>query len=208
MDKWLEYFGYAASMVVLISLLMTSIKKLRWINLIGAIMFGAYGFLINSIPTGFMNLGIAVIDIYFLVKMYSNKDYFKLLGVEQNSDYFNSFLEFYKEDIGKFQDIDLSESTDAEVKLFTLRNMNPAGLFIGKKYKKDTLEILLDYAIPQYRDFKLGDYVFTDQASYFKDKGYTKLLTFSDKEEHMKYLEKMGFTSSNIDGKLAYIKEL
>ena len=64
----MDYLGYAASLIVLISLLMSSIKKLRWINLAGALLFGIYGFMIQSLPTGFMNLGIVIIDIYYLVK--------------------------------------------------------------------------------------------------------------------------------------------
>ena len=42
---WLDWFGYAASGVILISLTMSSIVKLRWINLAGAVMFAVFGFL-------------------------------------------------------------------------------------------------------------------------------------------------------------------
>ena len=67
----LEWIGYIASMIVLVSLLMSSIKKLRWINMVGALIFGAYGFMIGSMPTGIMNLGIVIIDIYYLSKLLS-----------------------------------------------------------------------------------------------------------------------------------------
>ncbi|QEN06411.1 hypothetical protein EW093_16105 [Thiospirochaeta perfilievii] len=58
------------SFVVLISLTMGSIIKLRWINLIGAAMFSVYSILIGSFPTFIMNFGIVLIDIYFLTKLY------------------------------------------------------------------------------------------------------------------------------------------
>jgi hypothetical protein len=66
----IEYLGIFASFIVLISLLMSSIKLLRWINLFGALLFGIYGLLIGSFPTVFMNVGIVLIDIYYLTKMY------------------------------------------------------------------------------------------------------------------------------------------
>lgn len=68
----IDYLGFIASFVVLISLLMSSIRLLRWINLFGALLFGVYGVLIGSYPTIFMNFGIVLIDIYYLTKMYRN----------------------------------------------------------------------------------------------------------------------------------------
>src|SRR6056297_1798281 len=65
----LEWVGYAASLLVLISLLMSSIIKLRWINLIGSAIFCVYGFLIGSIPVGIMNGGIIIINIYYLTQV-------------------------------------------------------------------------------------------------------------------------------------------
>ena len=47
---WVEWFGYAASVVVAISLTMSSIIKLRWFNLTGAAMFSVYGFVIGAWP--------------------------------------------------------------------------------------------------------------------------------------------------------------
>ena len=60
---WIEWFGYAASVVVAISLMMSSIVKLRWFNLTGATMFSAYGFVIGAWPVGFLNLFIVAINI-------------------------------------------------------------------------------------------------------------------------------------------------
>ncbi|MEL7596968.1 MAG: lactate dehydrogenase [Clostridiaceae bacterium] len=74
--NWLEWLGYLASLIVLISLLMNSILKLRWINLVGSGIFSLYGFLIGALPVGFMNLGIVLINIYHLVKIYHSKEYF------------------------------------------------------------------------------------------------------------------------------------
>lgn len=64
MSVYLDVLGYVASLVVLVSLVMSSIKKLRWINLGGALLFSVYGFMIGSTPTGIMNLGIVMINIY------------------------------------------------------------------------------------------------------------------------------------------------
>ncbi len=71
---WVEWFGYLASLVVLISLTMTSIIKLRVINFIGCLLFAAFAYFINSYPTMLMNLGIAGINIYYLWGIYKSED--------------------------------------------------------------------------------------------------------------------------------------
>ncbi|MBP8213899.1 MAG: YgjV family protein [Propionivibrio sp.] len=67
--SWIEWFGYAASILVAISLTMSSIVKLRWLNLAGAAMFSTYGFIIGALPVGFLNLFIVVINVVHLVRM-------------------------------------------------------------------------------------------------------------------------------------------
>lgn len=69
----LELFGYAGSFVVLISLTMSSIVKLRWINLLGATMFTIYAIFIKAYPAIFMNSGIMIIDIFYILKLYKVK---------------------------------------------------------------------------------------------------------------------------------------
>ena len=56
----LDWFGYLASLIILISLVSTSIIKLRLINTVGATLFATYGILIGSLPTAGMNAGIVL----------------------------------------------------------------------------------------------------------------------------------------------------
>jgi hypothetical protein len=207
-DQILNWIGYIASLIVLISLLMSSIKKLRWINLVGSLLFGTYGFLIGSLPTGLMNVGIALINIYYLAKIYLSKDYFKLQPITNDSAFLTSFLKFYEQDINKFIKLDNIYISGSDVKLYVLRNMTPAGLFSGNKYDDKTLKIELDYAIPQYRDFKIGKFVFDENKAYFKKLGYQQFITFTDELSHIRYLKKMGFEEKLIDEKTAYIKKI
>lgn len=65
----LELIGYVASFFVAVSLLMSSFLALRILNLVGAVVFVVYGALLGSIPVVLTNGFIAVIDVYFLVRM-------------------------------------------------------------------------------------------------------------------------------------------
>lgn len=207
-EQVLEWVGYIASLIVLVSLLMSSVKKLRLINLVGASLFGAYGFLIGSLPTGFMNLGIVMIDIFFLSRMYMSKDFFRVIQIENDTDYLHHFLDFYKEDIERYQDVSRIDFEKAAVKLYLLRNMNPAGIFVCHEFDKKTLEITLDYVIPMFRDLKNGQFIFEGQKLYFLGKGYNRFVVFSEKAKHIKYLKKMGFTETKLKTKIGYVKSI
>ncbi len=194
--QWVEWIGYLASFLVLISLLMSSILKLRWINLLGSTIFSIYGFIIGSLPVAFMNMGTAFINIYYLVQIYKSqqkKDYFKLLKIDFNSKYFNYFMEFHKKNILEyFPEFDF-HNKDISTGFYILRNLVPAGIFLGSKYDETTLLVNLDYAIPEYRDFKIGNYIYEEYKDYFLNLGYNKLMSHSASESHNDYLLKMGF---------------
>lgn len=49
-----ELIGYAGSALVLVSFLMSSVVKLRVINMIGGMVFGTYAVMIRSYPTAIM----------------------------------------------------------------------------------------------------------------------------------------------------------
>lgn len=207
----LEYLGYLASAIVLISLLMSSAKKLRWINLLGGIIFSIYGFLIGALPVGIMNASISIINIYYLFKMYHTKDYFKLLPIDKNSEYLKNFLNFYQSDINKFfstTDLDVDHS---DISFYILRNVVPAGFFVGNRHDDKTLRIDFDYVVPTYRDFKMGEYIYQHQKQLFLDKGFTQLIAFTTNEKHEHYLQKMGFVVSedlSNEAQKAYIIQL
>ena len=189
----LEWIGYLASVLVLISLLMSSIVRLRWINLVGSIIFSLYGFLIGALPVGFMNLGIVLINVYYLAKIYGTREYFHIMPIGKDSAYLTHFLTFYRDEIRRFF-AQTDYRTDGDViGFFILRNMVPAGIFLAHPIAPDTLEVDLDFVIPEYRDFKIGRFLFVEQKQYFLDQGFSTLTTVALNEKHGRYLERMGF---------------
>ncbi|WP_294157255.1 YgjV family protein [uncultured Clostridium sp.] len=70
---WIEYVGYVASILIGISMFMKNIIKLRFINLIGCILFTVYGFIIKAYPVAIVNLIITFTNIYYLYKLTKNK---------------------------------------------------------------------------------------------------------------------------------------
>ena len=187
---WVEWLGYLASIVVLISLLMSSLVKLRWINLAGAALFALYGAMIGALPVAFVNAAIALIDIYYLYLHYSAKERFGLVEAETDSELFNYFVESYREEIEKFTP--LSRLKECRQVYYPMRNSEIAGILAGYR-EGDSVEILIDFVIPRYRDYKLGRYLFIQHPEVFTKHGIHRIREVAPNEAHADYLAKMGF---------------
>jgi hypothetical protein len=194
---WVEWLGYLASLVVLISLTMSSILKLRWINLLGCLLFAYFGYRVSSPPVLFANLGIAAINIYFLYKIYSTREEFKIINASTDSDYYRHFLGVNSKEISKL--IPMAELEKEHTALYMLRDNEIAGVLIGEQDDAGVLDIKLDYVIPRYRDYKLGQYFFNDHPEFFTQRGISSLKTSADDEAHRLYLDKIGFIRQSED---------
>lgn len=187
-----ELIGYLGSVLVAVSLMMKSLLRLRLINLFGALFFTIYGILLKAYPVAVLNGMIVCIDIYYLVQMWQQKDFFTFLEVSPQSEYLRAFVDFYKDDITA---IIPSYSHQADLSLlcfFILRNMVPAGLFITR-IESEAAHVQLDYVIPNYRDFQVARFIFEDNAAFFTERGIQRFVSEGGSDLHRGYLVKMGF---------------
>jgi hypothetical protein len=174
-------------------MMMSSIVKFRWINMVGALTFSTYGFLIGAMPVGFLNGFILAIDIYYLVIIYSKKEIFEILEIRPENKYLIRFIEYHNDEIQKFFP-GFSYIPDMNtVSFFILRNMSVAGLFLAHREQGNILKVGLDYVIPEYRDFKNGIYVFLRLQKRFTDAGYTRVMAEGNSVKYVAYLKKLGF---------------
>ncbi len=201
-----ECIGYLGSILVAISLTMSSMLKLRWINLIGALFFTFYSIIIHAIPVALVNGFITIIDIYYLIKIYTSHDFFKLMTTDLKNPYLKHFLSYYDKAIKhNFPDFAIDKCS-GDITMLILRNMDIAGIFIAHKNEDQTLSIDLDYAIPKYQDFKTGKFLFEKNQHIFSHQGIKaikieKVLT----KKQIPYYKHVGF-EINDQGK--YIKKI
>lgn len=193
----LPWIGYCASLIVVLSMMMHSIVKFRWINLFGALLFSTYGFLIGAIPVGILNGIIVLVDIYYLVLIYNKKEEFELLEINANSKYLPLFLKFHQARIEKYCPGFSFEPSENTVSFFILRNMSIAGLFLAHRENGTILNVKLDYVLPEYKDFKNGKYVYFTLRSKFLEAGFNTVKAAGNNQSYFKYLRKFGFTETN-----------
>jgi hypothetical protein len=202
--EFIEIIGYAGSVLVAISLMMSAIVKLRIINLIGSLTFSVYGFIIGALPVGLLNGFIVLVNLYYLYEIFNTKEFFKVLEIRHNDEYLKYFLDFHIEDIKKFNPGFEFDPKGTWKNQFILRNSLPAGLVCMEQLDEHSLYIKLDYVIPGYRDFKAGKYVF---KNLFSEEGITKIYADSGNDVHTQYLKKMGFVANTSGSGAGFVLE-
>ena len=197
-----ELVGYLASALVVLSLTMTSVVRLRMVSLCGSITFFVYGTMIDSVPIMITNGSIAVINVWFLRKEFaSGGPHGRDLGVSRirpDSPFLSDFVAFHLTDIHRFQPDFRLPIGDDVVTLLLNRDGLPAGLLIGRR-SGSTLTIDLDYVLGPYRDSRLGRWLYGPGAEVFRADGITELRGAGTTDFHRKYLERVGFRASPTD---------
>ena len=190
----LELIGYVGSILIAISLMMSSVLRLRVINMIGGAMFSLYGLLIHAWPVAALNGFIVLINLYHVAGMLRTKTYFRLLVLKPNSDYLPYFLDFYRDEIERVVPGFQYRPLEHQITLFILRDCNPVGLFIADETAAGVLHVRLDFVVPRYRDLKIGRFLFVDQAEFFRARGIKEIVVAPRTAEFGAYLAKVGFS--------------
>ena len=188
----IELIGYVASALIAVSMMLSSILRLRLINLAGALAFTVYGILIGAIPVAILNGLIVVVNAHFLLQMMRAKEYFHLLS-RPGSGYLSYFLVFYEKDIGSLHPGFEYRPHENQLTLLILRDCTPAGVFIADEEPGGVLRVVLDYAIPRFRDFKIGRFLFVEKADFFRERGIREIIVTPRTADFRAYLLEVGF---------------
>lgn len=189
-NKWIiELIGYIGSALVVVSMLMTSVVKLRVVNTVGSLIFMCYALIIGSYPTALMNLFLIGINVYQLFRLFRDQKKYDLIDTDLRDGYVSYFLEKNREDIRAWFPEFSAQGMQADVVLVVCCDISPAGIFIGKHAGPDKIEILLDYTTPSCRDTSAGRFL----HARLKEKGCRMLVFRGNAPGHTAYMEKVGY---------------
>lgn len=190
----IQSFGYLASVLLGISLLVNNDLKFRWLNTGGCLAFIVYGILINAFPIILTNALLLLINLYSLLKIYKKKEDFDLLEFGTDATLIAKFLGFYEEDIKLyFPDFQLKDAEN-DIRFVVLRDIVIANVFVATVTQDGTAEVKLNYTVPKYRDYKVGRFIFEKEKDYLAAKGVRRLVyNRVHNKSHEQFLKVMGF---------------
>lgn len=195
-----EMIGYLGSILVVVSMLMSSVVRLRVINTIGSGIFAAYALMIRSYPTALMNACLVGINVYNLLRLRQGDRSYDLVEAAPGDGLLGYLLSHYGADIKTYFP-GFSQAAPADRAYVVCCRGEPAGVLLGTESGPGTLKVTLDYSTPTYRDCSIGAFLY----GKLPGRGIHTLVFGEDgSPAHAAYLTKMGFTQENG----VYIKHL
>ena len=189
--NWVEIIGYAGTVLVLFSMMMTSIVKLRAWAIVGCFVSTVYAILGSAWPVVFLNVGLIVIHVINLRKLYKTEVMFDVVAYNPGDAGLKRFLKYHHDDIQYCFPgftFEIKENTDAHI---VFADNEAVGVLLGTR-NGSKFHIELDYATPKYRDCSVAENLY----AHLKTEGIDTLTvdrTPTDKNQYKQYLTKMGF---------------
>lgn len=206
-DIFIPLIGYAASILLAISLLVTNDLKFRWLNTCGCVCFIVYGIFIHAFPIILTNSILFLINLFYLIKIYNAKEDFELIEFKGGEKLVYKFLSFYKEDITKYFPAYVHDENENNLKFVVLRDLVIANIFVARLDNNGSAFVELNYTVPKYRDYKVGEFIFISEQKFLISKGVHSLIyKVVTNKQHEKFLKVMGFKKT--DDTPSYSKHL
>ncbi len=192
----LEIFGWIGSGLIVLSLAQARVWRFRIMNFVGAVIATAYNFALEIWPFGAMNLIIAIIDAYWLVRLRrENKPEstaYDLLEVNHDDAFLQHFFRVHGDDTKKhFPGFDPAAPSRSNV--LVMRGNEAVGVVTIADIHDGTADLSLDYVTERFRDFTPGTFVYRD-SGMFERLGVRRIQAPASAGEH--YLTRMGFRNA------------
>jgi len=177
--SWVDALGWLGSALLIYSLLQARILRLRVLNTVACVILIVFNALVGVWPMVAMNVVLAGINIFFIVRMLRERDddqAYAVLPVHEDDAYLTHFLGVHRADIDTFFH-DFSAGSDTGRSTYLVQHGDEtAGVIVVRDEGDGVAQVELDYVTPRFRDFSPGEFVFR-RSGLFRDRGFTQVLT-------------------------------
>jgi len=193
---WLEVIGWAGSALVVASLAQARVLRFRVLNLVGAVLATGYNGVLSIWPFVAMNGVIAVIDVYWLVRLQRERHddaTYEVVEVEPSDAYLAHVLRVNIQDIRRFQPgFRWDASVPGRWAFLVLRGDETVGVVVVRDAGDGVGQVEVDYVTKRFRDFTPGEFVYR-RSGVFAEAGFRRLVAPPDVADPQDYYARVGF---------------
>ncbi len=196
MNPWLEVVGWIGSILVVYSLTQARLLRFRWLNLTGSVLATAYNAIIGIWPFVAMNGAIALINVYWLQRLYReahDDSTYEVVEVTPDDAYLRHVLRTHADDIAHWSPVfDPHPEPGGRATFLVQRGAETVGVVVVRDAGEGEAVVELDWVSKRFRDFTPGEFVHRD-SGIFAGRGFTRVVTSLEAVKDATYLERMGF---------------
>ena len=212
---WLEVVGWLGSVLVVLSLMLAGVWRFRVLNLVGAVIATGYNAALGIWPFAAMNGAIAVIDVYWLVRLQRERHddaAYQVLEVGPDDSYLAHTLRTHAGDIARFYPsfagvgpavpaagpatvptaVPAAVPDTGRHAFLVLKGDETVGVVVVRDRGDGVAQIELDYVTPRFRDFTPGEFVYR-RSGVFARHGFRRLVVPRDVVGAQDYYARVGF---------------
>jgi len=197
----LDLLGWTSSALVVWSLMQARVLRFRVLNLAGAAIATGVNALVGLWPFVAMNGAIAVIDVYWLVRLLRERhdvQAYDVLEVGVGDAFLEHLLRVHRDDLRAshphFVAPGPAGGPDAACTAFlVLRADEVVGVVVVRDVGQGVGQVELDYVTSRFRDFTPGEFVYR-RSGIFARHGFTRLRLVEDVAASRDYYARVGFT--------------
>ena len=150
MNIYLELFGYFGSALVILSMMMTSVLKLRIINMSGALVSLIYAICVETWPVAVLNACLLIINFVQTIRRLQPKDTIIPVQISTSDSSAKHLFDVWKADFEKCNpDCDLQAITAEKTHILYVGEKAIGFSISAQNDEQNQVEVL--YLIPQSR---------------------------------------------------------
>lgn len=198
MNILLEAIGWIGSILVVASLAQSQVMRFRWMNLVGAVVATGYNVVIGIWPFAAMNAAIAIIDAYWLVRLYreaKDPEVYQVIPVPPADPFLLHLLHVHATDIAKHApdfNADPGAAAGARTTLLVVRGDEAVGVVAIRDEGAGVGAVELDWVKPRFRTFTPGQFVYQDSGA-LPAAGFRTVTLQPHGATDIEYLRRAGF---------------
>ncbi|NMR19114.1 YgjV family protein [Cellulomonas fimi] len=193
---WLEVVGWVGSALVVLSLTQVRVWRFRVLNLVGSVLATGYNAVLGIWPFVAMNGVIALINVYWLVRLQRERHdaaAYEVIEVDPTDTYLAHVLRVHTDDIRAFQpDFVWDPTLPQRWAFLVVRGDETVGVVLGHDAGAGVGQVELDYVSPRFRDFTPGEFVYR-RSGVFAERGFRRLVAPPGIRDPQGYLPRVGF---------------
>ncbi len=193
----MDVIGWLGSAILVVSLAQTRVLRFRVLNLLAAVLLVAFNAAVAVWPMVALNVVITVLDAWVLLRLARTRHderAYEVLPIAPGEAYLGHLLARHASDITRFNpDLPADVRARADLAFLTLNQGETVGVVLARRTGREgEAQVLLDYVLPRFRDFTLGEFVFR-QGGPFPALGVRRVLAPAGMRESSAYLRAVGF---------------